>query len=296
MEVRVLRYFLAVAREESITRAAELLHITQPTLSRQLAQMEEEIGVRLFKRGGRKIILTNEGILLRRRAEEIVALVDKTEQELSQQEELIDGKIVIGSGEIAAVKLLPDLFVSFSQKYPLVRYDLVTATADLVREQMDKGLIDLGLLLEPIDVEKYDFIRMPVRERWVVLMKPDDPLAAKQAVNALDLVGQSVILPRRLNVQNELASWFGDSFTKLQVLFTSNLSTNAAMMVQKGLAYSIVIEGAIPFWDPKKIARRPLSPELTATSVLAWQKQQPFSLTVTRFIEHIKCFPGIGRL
>lgn len=294
MEVRVLRYFLAVAREESITKAAELLHITQPTLSRQLAQMEEEVGVRLFDRGSRKIVLTNEGILLRRRAEEIVALVDKTEQELSQQEKLIDGKIVIGSGEMAAVQLLPDIFASFSQKYPLVCYDLFTATADLVREQMDKGLVDLGLLLEPIDMEKYDFIRMPVQERWVALMRPDDPLAAKEVLTVRDLSDKPLILPRRMKVQNELASWFGDRFGSLKILFTSNLSTNSSIMVQKGLAYSLVIEGAVPFGDPAKITYRPLSPELTATSVLAWRKGQPFSPAVTKFIAHIKCFPGIG--
>ena len=177
MEIRVLRYFLTVVREESITKAAEVLHITQPTLSRQLAQMEEEIGVRLFDRGTRKIRLTNEGLLLRRRAEEILQLVDKTEKELVEQEEQVEGKIAIGCGEVASVQMLPDLIRNFHQKYPLVTFDLFTATADLVKEQMDKGLLDLGLLLEPVEMGKYEFIRLNMKERWVVLMPPDDPLA-----------------------------------------------------------------------------------------------------------------------
>ena len=294
MELRVLRYFLTVAREESINRAAEVLHITQPTLSRQLSQLEDEVGVRLFHRGARRITLTNEGILLRRRAEEILALVDKTERELIEQEMLVEGRIVIGSGELAAVQELPDMIASFQEKYPLVTYDIFTGTADLVKEQMEKGLIDIGVLLEPIDMEKFDFIRLAEKERWVVLMRPDDPLAEKETVSAKDLEGLPLILPRRTNVQNELSSWFGDSFRKKNILFTSNLSTNSAIMVQKGLAYSLVIEGAVPFWDKNKIAYRPLSPLLTANSVLAWKKQQPFSLAATKFIEHIKCFLSIG--
>lgn len=294
MEIRVLRYFLAVAREESINRAADALHITQPTLSRQLLQLEEEVGVKLFHRGARKITLTNEGILLRRRAEEILSLVDKTEKELVQQEELVEGRIAIGSGEIAAVQQLSEMIGLFHKKYPMVTYDLFTANADLVKEHMEKGLVDVGLLLEPVDIEKFDFIRLSRKERWVVLMRPDSPLARKEAVCAQDLAGVPLILPRRLNVQNELSSWFGEMFQDVQILFTSNLSTNGGILVQKGLGYSIVIEGAVPFWDKEKLVYRPLTPELTATCVLAWKKQQPFSLAVTKFIDYIKCFSGIS--
>ena len=293
MEIRVLRYFLTVVREEGINRAAEVLHITQPTLSRQLSGLEEEMGVKLFDRGARKITLTREGMLLKRRAEEILSLVHKTEKELMEQEELIDGKITIGCGELAAVQILPRLFKTFSEKYPLVTYDLFTASADLVKEQMEKGLIDIGVLLEPVDIEKFDFIRLKGKERWVVLMRPDDPLAEKEAVSAKDLENKPLILPRRTNVRNELSHWFGDFFQEKQVLFTSNLATNSALMVQRGLAYSIVIEGSVPFWDKEKIIYRPLSPELTASSVLAWKKQQPFSLAATKFIEHMRYLLGI---
>lgn len=293
MEIRVLRYFLTVVKEESITKASETLHITQPTLSRQLAQMEKEIGVKLFDRGTRKIKLTNEGILLRRRAEEILQLIDKTEKELIEQEEQVEGKISIGCGEIAAMQILPKLFKTFHQKYSCVNFDIFTATADLVKEQMDKGILDLGLLLEPIDMEKYDFIRLNTQERWVVLMPPNSPLAEKESVTANDLSSLPLILPRRMQVQSELASWFGDYYKALNVLFTSNLSTNGAVIVNHGLAYSLVIEGSIPFWDSSKVIYRPLYPELMATSVIAWKRGQPFSLATTRFIEHIKCFLSI---
>lgn len=290
MEVRVLRYFLTVVREESITRAAEVLHITQPTLSRQLSQLEDDIGVRLFVRGSRKISLTSEGILLRRRAEEILSLIDKTERELVEQDELIDGVISVGLGELGSAGLLPDIIGAFSSKYPLVSFDLFTANADLVKEHMDRGLIDIGLLLEPIDIERYDFIRLDKKERWVALMRPDDALAQLKSVTAEDLKVLPLILPRRLNIQNELASWFGDGFDSLNVLFTSNFTTNGAIMVRAGLAYYITLEGALPFWDSSKLTYRPISPELEATSVLAWKRHQPFSPAVTRFIEHIKCF------
>lgn len=293
MEIRVLRYFLAVAREEGINRAAEVLHITQPTLSRQLSQLEDEVGVKLFHRGAKKITLTNEGILLRRRAEEILSLVDRTERELMEQDELVEGRIVIGGGELAAMQVLPEIIESFREKYPLVTFDIFTGNADLVKEQMEKGLIDIGVLLEPIDIEKFEFIRLQGKERWVVLMRPDDTLVGKESVCAKDLENKPLILPRRTNVKNELSNWFGDSFQEQQVLFTSNLTTNSALMVQRGLAYSIVIEGSIPFWNKEKIAYRPLCPELTANSVLAWKKQQPFSLAATKFIEHMKCFLGI---
>lgn len=297
MEIRVLRYFLTVVREEGINRAAEVLHITQPTLSRQLAQLEEEVGVKLFFRGARKIRLTNEGMLLRRRAEEILSLVDKTEKELTEQEEMVDGKIVIGCGEMAAVQMLPPLFAAFSQKYPLVTYDLFTATADLVKEQMEKGLVDIGMLLEPVDIEKFDYIRLNKKEQWGVLMRPDDPLGKKEAISPEDLEGCPVVLPRRLSVQNELASWFGASFLRLHVLFTSNLSTNSAVMVRSGLAYSLVIEGAVPFWDKQEIIFRPLTPELSANCVMAWKKGQPFSPGATKFMEHMKkaLSPSAGR-
>ncbi len=293
MEIRVLRYFLTVAREGGINRAAEILHITQPTLSRQLAALEDEVGVKLFERGARKITLTDEGILLRRRAEEILTLVDRTQAELVEQDHLVEGRVVIGCGETAAVGLLPEIIASFHEKYPLVTYDIYTANADVVKEQMEKGLVDIGILLEPIDIEKFDFVRLNLKERWVALMRPDDPLAARETVSPKDLKEKSLILPARANVRNELSNWLGEDFSESQVLFTSNLATNSALMVQAGLGYSIIIEGAIPFWDERKIVSRPLSPEIVSDSVFAWKHSQPLTPAVGKFIAEIRCFLGI---
>lgn len=288
MEIRVLRYFLAVVREESITKAAELLHITQPTLSRQIAQMEEEMGIKLFDRGTRKIVLTNEGMLLRRRAEEILELVDKTERELVEQDEIVEGMVSLGCGDLAAVQVMPDLIRGFHERYPAVTFDLYTGTADHVKERMDRGVTDVGLLLEPINKEKYDYINLNQREQWVVVMSPDSPLAELDAVSPKDLRGLPLILPHRLNVQSELARWFGDEFERLNILFTSNLPSNSSIMVHYGLAYSIIVKGSISFWDPEKIVYRPLLPELMAPSVLAWRRKQPFGLAAEKFIDYVK--------
>ena len=187
MEIRTLRYFLTVVQEESITRAANVLHITQPTLSRQLAQMEDEMGVKLFDRGTRRITLTNEGLLLRRRAEEILELVDKTEKEMADQGETVEGTVSIGCGDLAAVQMLPELIRSFHEKYPAVTFELYTATADHIKNRMDQGLTDVGLLLEPVNMEKYAYIRLDQKEEWVVSMHPDAPLADREYITPRDL-------------------------------------------------------------------------------------------------------------
>ena len=288
MELRVLRYFLTVVNEESITRASEVLHITQPTLSRQLSQLEDDIGVKLFERGSRKISLTSEGILLRRRAEEILQLVSKTEKEITEQEKTVDGEISIGCGELASVQVLAEIIKSFHEKYPLVSYDLHTANADHIRERLDKGLTDIGLLLEPVDIDKYEFIRMKTKEKWVVIMRPDDVLAEKEKITPEDLSGMPVCIVKRSLIRNELASWFGNHFRKLNILFTSTMSTNASVMVRNGLAYAFVLEGSLPYLDTGQICYRPLSPELTSTSVLAWKRNQPQSLATEKFTEHIR--------
>jgi len=293
MEIRVLRYFLTVVREETITNASEILHITQPTLSRQLAQLEEQLGVQLFIRGKRKITLTDEGMLLRRRAEEIVELADETEKELSKQEQLISGEISIGCGELSASSILPKLFESFSQKYPHVRYDLYTGNADQIKERMDKGLIDIGLLLEPVNIENYDFIRLNLKERWVVLMRPDQPLAQKDSLTVKDIYSLPLIMSKRRSVQNEISSWFGDYFDKLNIIATHNMIANSAILVESGLGYALTLEGAVSLYNKDKVCYRPLNPELIATSVLAWKKHQTISLATTKFINHAKCLLSI---
>lgn len=287
MELRLLHYFLTVAREENISRAAEALHITQPTLSRQMVQLEEESGVHLFDRstGARKIVLTSEGVLLRRRAEEILGLVDKTRHELAEQEGQVQGTIAIGCGEISSVGLLPGLFQGFRETHPLVKFDLFTAGNDSICERMEQGLLDFGVLLGPPVTERYDCIFTGQHEKWAALLPPGHPLAGKEKITARDLRNVPLILPRGLHNESSLARWFGQSFSKLHPVVTCNLTANAAVMVGQGLGCALVIEGTVPF-DSAHIVSRPLSPELGSASVLAWKRGMPFSRAATLFREY----------
>lgn len=293
IETRLLYYFLTVARERNITNAARALHITQPTLSRQMALLEEDIGAKLFIRDSRPITLTDEGILLRRRAEEILELLEKTQEEISAHEELVEGTVCIGCGELASTKLLAEMTAEFSRQYPKVTFDVFTANADQIKHRMDNGLTDIGLLLEPVDIERYEYIRMPVKERWVAIMPSGVPLSRHEHVTAKELAEIPVIMPSRQKPHDEVASWFGNDYERLKIIGVSNLSTNAALMVHAGMGYALSIEGALPFLEESDICMRPLHPELTATSVLAWKRSQPFSAAVSRFLEYIRCFLGI---
>ena len=290
MDIRILRYFLTVAKEQNFTKAAEQLNITQPTLSRQLAALEEELGTALFIRGSRSITLTEAGILLKRRALEIIELEEKMLDELKVKEELIEGTITIGCGEFATIETLAEICKVYKQKYPMVQIALHTATADSVYEMMNQGLIDIGLFLEPVNTEGLDYIRITESDHWVVGMKPDDPLAGKEYITKEDLLDKQLILPQRLSVQSELANWFGKDFNKLHVSFTSNLGTNAGVMAVHGLGYPVSIEGATKYWREELLVQRRLYPEITASTVIAWRRNIPYSLAISKFIEEINAF------
>lgn len=290
MELRLLRYFLTIAKEQSFTKAAEQLHITQPTLSRQMAAFEEDLGITLFIRNGKKISLTDEGILLKRRALEILNLEERTLEELKGKEEVVGGTITIGCGEFAAVETLAKICKTYKEKYPLVQIVLHTATADAVYEMMNKGLVDIALFLEPVDTEGLDYIRITDCDHWCVGMRPDDPLAEKEFIKKEDLIGKPLILPERLNVQSELANWFGNDYSKLQIAFTSNLGTNAGVMAVNGLGYPISIEGAVKYWREDVLVQRKISPEITTNTVIAWRRNIPYSLSVSKMIEEINAF------
>lgn len=287
MEIRVLKYFLTVAREESITRGAEILHITQPTLSRQLMQLEEEIGVQLFRRGKTKINLTDEGMLLRRRAEEILDLVDKTEREFGQQDNLITGEIFIGAGETNAMHVLANLIKEFNKEYPQVKYNLYSGNADDIKERIDKGLIDIGLLTEPVSIEKYDFIRLSNKETWGVLMQKDSPLAKKEKITSDDLTNMPIINTKRPMVQNEIENWFGVKYKKLNVIATYNLIYNATIMVEEGLGYAICFDKLVNINDEINLCFKPFHPKLETGTVIVWKKHQVFSTATTKFIGKI---------
>ena len=290
MELRLLRYFLTVAKEQSFTKAAEQLHITQPTLSRQMAAFEEELGVTLFIRSGKKISLTEEGILLKRRALEILNLEEKTLEELKGKEDVVEGNITIGCGEFAAVETLAEICKTYKEKYPLVQIVLHTATADAVYEMINKGIVDIALFMEPVDTEGMDYIRITDCDHWCVGMRPDDPLAEKEFIKKEDLIGKPLILPERVSVQSELANWFGKDFSKLQIAFTSNLGTNAGVMAANGLGYPISIEGAAKYWREDILVQRRISPEITTSTVIAWRRNIPYSLAVRKMIEEINAF------
>lgn len=258
-----------------------------------MALLEKEVGAKLFIRDSRPLSLTDEGLLLRRRAEEILELLEKTQTEIRVHEEQIEGTISLGCGKIASVQLLTAMMAEFSRKYPRVKFDVYTANADQIKHRMDNGLTDIGLLLEPVDMERYEYIRLPIKERWMALMPTGVPLARHAYVTAKVLADIPVIMPSRQKVHDEVASWFGDYYEKLSIIGVSNFSTNSALMVQAGMGYALIIEGGLPFLEDTNVCMRPLYPELVATSVLAWRRKQPFGAAVNYFIEFAKCFLGM---
>ena len=277
--------FLMVAREENITKAAQLLHITQPTLSRQLMQLEEELGARLFNRSNHRIILTEDGMLLKRRAQELISLAEKTKREFLREENQLTGEISIGCGELGSVSWLSERIASFHERYPQVRYELYSGNVDNIKDRMERGLLDIGLFSEPADISKYEFIRMPVKETWGILVREDSPLAEKEAVHLEDLAGVPLLMAKRELVQNELINWFGDYSEQMEIVMTYNLIYNAAMMVKQGIGAALCLELENRI---ENLCFVPLSPGLELGSVLAWKKNQVFSPAASAFIRHVK--------
>ena len=286
MELRVLKYFLMVAREENITKAAALLHVTQPTLSRQLMQMEEELGVKLFHRSRHSIILTEDGMLLKRRAQELVSLSDKTIQELSHKDYMLSGAISIGCGETKSMSFLSNHIRDFRQLHPLVQFNIHSAIADDIKERIELGILDIGLLTEPVDIGKYEFVRMPQKERWGILTRRDSALAEKDSICPEDLMGIPLLMVRRELVKNELASWFGDYYEQIQIASTYNLIINAAAMVKSGVGVALCFDLGINYYDVLRFV--PLTPVLETGSVLVWKKNQAMSKAITQFIQSIR--------
>lgn len=285
MDIKTLKYFLIIAREENMTRASELLHVTQPTLSRQVMQLEEELGVKLFRRSNHSIRLTEDGMLLKKRAQELVLLAEKTEKEFRRKEEGISGEVAIGSGEAKSVHILAEIAASFQKEYPLVQYDFYTANADDIKDRVDRGTLDIGLLTEPVDVSHYNFIRLPVRERWGILVRKDSGLAEKQEVMPEDLLLTPLLFVKRPLVKSELSGWFGDYYDHLHVAGTYNLLNNAAVMVENGIGAALCFDIGSSNGRLKFI---PLSPPVETGTVIVWKKNQVFAPAVSRFIEFLR--------
>lgn len=286
MEIRTLRYFLMVAREENITKAAQLLHIAQPSLSRQMMQLEEELGTKLFRRGKYRVTLTDDGLLLRRRAQEIVALTDKTEQEFARQGESLSGIISIGSGEYLSSHFFFDAVSSFREKNPMVRFEIYSGNSDNIKERIEKGLLDLGVLLEPVDVSKYEYVRLPEKEVWGALVDEESELAKKDTLCPQDLSHVPLIFSQREMIQNELKNWFGSYSDQLEIIASGNLSHNLAVMVQCGMGVALTLNKGN--CDYKGLKFIPFSPKLETGTILVWKKAQAFSPATAAFIEHFK--------
>jgi len=251
-------------------------------------QLEEELGVSLFRRGKKKITLTSEGLLLKRRAEEILDLTNRTEQELKEQQPLMNGEIAIGGGETQSMRVLADFIKVFSSEYPQVTYKLYSADADDIKDRVNKGLMDICLLTEPVDIDKYDFIRIPQKEYWGVVMRKDSPLAQKRSVAPEDLLPFPILIPGRALVQNELDNWFGDSYGALHIIGRYNLIYNAAIMVEAGIGVALCLEKLVPASEETELCFRPLAPALETGVVIAWKKYQVFPPAVAKFIELLK--------
>lgn len=296
MELKTLRYFLAVARYGGFTKAAENLYITQPTLSRQMAELETELGAQLFARGSRKIELTEAGVYLRRRAEEILALEAEIGCELGCRDGNLSGTIAIGAAETKAMETVVGAIASFRERYPLVTFDIVSETADSVTERLDRGMLDLGLLIEPGDIEKYDFLRLGIDDRCGVLMHAKAPLAAKDAVTADDLQGLPVLVGRRAAVRSFYRNALGEAYDKLNVVATFNLAGNAAIFARQGSGYVLTIEGAVAHFCDDEVVFRPFAPELRQQTFMVWKRYQPQSRAVKKFIWELSMLTGHSKV
>lgn len=289
MELRVLQYFLAVTREQSISGAAEFLHLSQPTLSRQLKDMENELGKQLLIRGNRKITLTEEGMILRKRAEEIMELVQKTEKEISLSDEFIAGDIYIGAGETDAIRLIARAAKQVQMQYPDIHFHIVSGDLSDLIEKLDKGLLDFSILFSKVDTSKYDSIEIPIKDVWGVLMRRDSPLAEKEAITPEDLWNQPLILSRQVSEKDSaVARWLNKDLSKLNVVATYNLIFNASLMADEGLGYVLGLDKLINVSGDSNLCFKPLFPNLEASIMMVWKKYQVFTKAAEKFLETLQ--------
>ena len=287
MEFRLLEYFLAVAREQNITAAAESLHISQPALSTQLKALETELGKQLLIRGvkgSRKVILTEEGMILRKRAEEMISLMRRTEEEITGSNETIAGNVFIGTGETETVRLFAQVAKKLQQKYPDIRYHISSGNAEHVLEYLDKGLIDFGLLFTEIDSQKYEAIPVPIKDTWGVLMRKDSPLAEKETICPEDLWDKPLIVSHQKGDNIYLGRWLQREESELHIVATYNLLFNASLLVDEGLGYALCYDKLINT-QGSNLCFRPFSPRLEARGFIVWKKYQVFSKAANLFLQ-----------
>lgn len=288
MELRTLKYFLTVAKEENISKAANVLHLTQPTLSRQLMDLENELGIKLFIRGNRKVQLTDEGKLLCKRAEEIMTLVDKTEQELNHSDTIINGDIYIGGGETDAIRLIAKTAQHLQRKYPNIKYHIFSGNADDVTERLDKGLLDFGILIEPTDLTKYEHLQIPTTDTWGLLMRKDSNLASYQTITPKDLKHIPLIISRQSLVDEAISNWLTESSKNLNIIATYNLIFNASLMVEEGMGYALCLDKLVNTTGDCELCFKPLSPPLESKLSIVWKKNQVLSKASQKFLQALR--------
>lgn len=285
MDIQQLKYFLAVAREGSVSRAAAYLYITQPSLTRQMQNLEKETGRQLFVRGGRRMRLTESGELLFKRAEEIVELFDKTEKELIRPYGEIGGEIFIGGGETRAMKIITDLAAFVREKYPAIRFHLHSGDMADVCERLDKGLADFGLIIEPAELDKYEYVRLPVDDVWGVMMRRDDPLAAKDCVTREDLAGVPLLRSRHSRDRSAVSKWIR-GIPDAKIAATYNLLYNASLMTESGIGKAVCIDGIVNT-EGSGLCFKPLYPAVVSGIYVAWKKNQVFSKAASIFLREL---------
>lgn len=292
MDLRVLRYFLTVAREKSIVHAADVLHVTQPTLSRQLKDLEEEFGATLFVRGNKSqgLTLTEKGILLRRRAEELVELADRTQEEMHSDDGLLAGDVWIGAGESDVMRLIAKAAFALQKQYPDIHYHLLSGNAEDIKERLDKGLLDFGVFAEPSDLQKYDKLRLPETDRWGLLARADSPLAQLSAIVPEQLSGLPVIVSRQQLFAKSHPVFPGVENKRLNIVATYNLIYNAALMTEEGFGYAITLEKLVKTDENSKLRFIPLKPQVELHWDIAWKKYQVSSKAAQAFLEKIREF------
>lgn len=288
MEFRVLQYFLAVAREENISGAAEFLHLSQPTLSRQLKDLEDELGKQLFIRGNRKITLTEEGMILRKRAEEITELIKKTEDEITSSDDTLAGNISIGAGETDGNRFLIKAMNAMQKDYPLVHFHIISGDKAMITESIDRGLIDFGVVFGNIDTAKYDSIPIHYKDTWGVLMRRDAELSQKEFITAEDLTDKPLIISRQAFQNSELKSFFHMEQDKLNIAATYSLLFNGSLMVDEGLGYAICFDKLVNVSGDGSLCFRPLKPKIEAHMGIIWKKYQVFSKPAQKFLQKLQ--------
>ena len=287
IETRLLHYFLAIAREQNITKAAESLFVTQSTLSRQMMDLEKQLGKQLFIRGKRKITLTEEGTYLRNRAQEILELIDNTESAFRTNEEALSGDITIGCGETAAMDVIIQQFAEFHRRYPDVKFHIHSGDADMVLERLDKGLVDMGLLLGPIRQEKYDYLNIHQSDTFGLLMPRDCPLAAQKAIAMDQLKTLPLILAEQTFLGHQELEWFGADYPSMKIVATYNLIHNATFLAERGIGYVLCIDSLVNT-QGRNLTFRPIVPKLSVDPYIVTKKYQAFSPAAREFLELLK--------